>query len=286
MGDGSLEGCCHANSSSRHGGVPVDEHSGTNALAVVTNPGLEGLSAARLRKFAQDAAGEVCQKLEHELRISQREEKATCLSSVLLAMLWEQMHSACDDPAFVAVVRETSRAPAKSLGGCSDVKGDRDCIPSGDGRDAGSGHESCQTVGASLSFAADLRRPSHEWRFGVGLRDVVSPEGDVLLVMGLDPNGIVQAWNNHCASSWMPWRRVQLYTAVISVNGVSGDCLRMRRELKTCRNAVLVACSPPCLRNAADLVHACRSAAPLPERLAFWAAYRALSTPRTGQIYV
>mmetsp|Transcript_115700 Transcript_115700/g.367915 ORF Transcript_115700/g.367915 Transcript_115700/m.367915 type:complete len:251 (+) Transcript_115700:118-870(+) len=206
-----------------------------------------------LKSFGHNVALELCTAVDDEFRLSQHEKSANCASSVSLATLWEQLTRACDDPAFLSVA---------------------------------SGVRSEFSGVSSLSFSAELLRTSGCQRFGFGCRDVPADDGDVLMVTGISRGGCVEAWNDECARQRTPWKRLLLCSVVLSVNGVAGECVRMRNELFASTHAVLIACNPPSVHEALLMLRAFHTAAPVSPCSAFWAADAARGTPQTDHVFV
>lgn len=188
-----------------------------------------------LRSMATTVAAELCNEVDHELRISQAEAHFACSGSTSLAMLWGRFFHASDNAAFRSVAMEVSPHPG----------------------------------GDALHFVANLKRRSSQQRFGFECTEAMVDPG-VLLVTGVERGGCVEAWNDHCAQLNLPWKRVHLCAAILAVNGVSGNSKRMRQELAHNMQAVLVACNPPALHDAVTLLRAVRAAAPPPAGRPFW----------------
>lgn len=190
-----------------------------------------------LKSLASHVARELCEDVERELALSQREVRQGCSGSTSLTNLWGRFFQASENAAFRAVALEISQKPG----------------------------------GESIQFSADLTRRSKGQRFGFECTEGTLDSG-VLLVTGVERGGCVEAWNDYCAQLNVPWKRLHLCAAILSVNGVAGDYQQMRQELGSCTQAVLVACNPPALFDAIGVLRVVRAAAPPPEGEPFWAA--------------
>lgn len=191
-----------------------------------------------LKGMAGRIASELCREVDHELQLSQREAFAPCAGSTSLAMLWERLAHACDNAAFRATAHDVSSS----------------------------------STDESLEFVAELHRRSRQQRFGMACAEAPD-QGGVLLVTGIERGGSVEQWNDECAQSQMPWRRVHRGAAIFSVNGVQGVCAKMREELSRSTDAVLVACNPRTLNEAVVVLRTVQAAAPMPAESGppFWA---------------
>merc|ERR1719183_3102058 len=187
--------------------------------------------------MASNVAKELCLEVEEELQMSQRAVRCSCSGSTSLAMLWGRFFQASDNAAFRSVAYEVSP----------------------------------HSGGDALHFVADLARRSMHQRFGMECTEAMVDSG-VLLVTGVERGGCVEAWNDHCAQLNVPWKRLHLCAAILSVNGVCGSYDQMRQELAASTQAVLVACNPPALHDAVAMLRVVRAAAPPPAGTPFWAA--------------
>lgn len=208
----------------------------------------EDLDLGSVRDLAREAGRDLCQRLHRELRISQMDGNASCSHSMSLFMMWDLVEASLADPVFRAITREarfsTEAAPEPPL-----------------------------------RFTVTLCRTAQHNNFGFSCKDVFVDEGGVLLITAVQINSLIYQWNERCTWKKVPSRRILLYAAILSVNGFSGNCFEMRRELSTSASAVLSVCNPPSLSTVATLMELCTlSASPVPRSAAFWLP----SLPRVG----
>lgn len=199
------------------------------------------LDQSNAQTLARAAGLELCKALDTEIVLSQQSKRALCESSVMLQLIWNQFLKSCEDPAFVKLALEVG--------------------------------EPLKTPREAICFSVQLARVPHKTipnRFGFGLWDVSSAAGDVLVVIGILRGSPVEVWNDQCCRQRLPWKRLLLYSVVVSVNGIAGDCGEMRRELACGTNVVLCACNPPSLTNALTLARAFQTASPVPAFGVFW----------------
>jgi len=210
-----------------------------------------------LRGVAGAVARELCEEIHHELCISQAEEPVACCSSTTLSNLWGRFFQASENLVFRAVAHEVSP----------------------------------ESTGHARRFIADLVRTEKHQRFGVECTDCNGSDG-VLIITGIERGSAVEKWNNYCASMKMPWKRLHLCAAILSVNGVSGDTIGMKRALSASLRVVVAACNPPTLCDALSVLRVVRAAAPPSPGEPFWASavrqYNAhedfdSSTPRSAR---
>lgn len=183
-----------------------------------------------LKSMADDCAAELCREVDRELQASQLEDPAPCAGSAALAVLWSRFFHATDNARFRAVASRVSPSPGQE----------------------------------ALHFVVDLRKRSQQQRFGLELTEL---EG-ALLVTGVERQGCVESWNDHCSRLQLPWKRLHLCAALLQVNGLS-TVGRMKKELATSSRVALVACNPPSLHDAVTMLRMVRAAAP-PHGRPFW----------------
>jgi len=199
-----------------------------------------------LKNVGRGVALELCTAADHEFFLSQREYPSRCTSSVVLAVLWEQLSRASEDESFRCIAEEVRRDPTPSI-----------------------------------TFSIELVRNNDAQRFGLGCRDIAGSDvvGEVLMVTGISRGSCIEQWNDECARQRSPWKRLLLCCVLLSVNGVSGDCSQMRKELAASTHVVIVACNPPSLQECLLMLESFRQLGPVPRDAIFWSPQAVGSKP-------
>ena len=136
-------------------------------------------------------------------------------------------------------------------------------------------------------MAVDQRHRGQCQRFGVACANLAAAYGTIgscFIVTGFLQGGVAEAWNERCCELREPWRRLHIASAILAVNGVSGNIKRMQQELETANDAEIVFHNPPSVFCMQCVLRAVYWGTPLPAQCCFWR--QTAKTPLADQLQV